>query len=79
MFTCRLKQLVGDAHVTTRTPSRDIGSQPMHTKVSPGKAAGKKHAWKAVSKVVALPFRSLPSDFGMQLLPAKEVSHKKGD
>lgn len=51
----------------------------MHTKVSPGKAAGKKHAWRAVSKVAALPFRSLPSDFGMQLLPAKEVSHKKGD
>jgi hypothetical protein len=65
MFTHHIKQLVGIAPFTTSSPSRDIGSQPVHTKVSPRKAVGKKHLRKAILKVVVVPvpFRSLPGNF----------------
>ena len=73
MFTRRLKQLVGNA-------AADIGSQPVHSEVSPGKPVGKKHVGKAVSEVVAVPvpFGSLPGDFGVQPLQAKAVAKATG-
>ncbi len=49
----------------------------MLTKVSPEKAVRNKHAGKATLEVVAVPFGSFPGDFGIQPLPAKELSHKK--
>ena len=73
MFTRRLKQLVGNA-------AADIGSQPVHSEVSPGKPVGKKHVGKAVSEVVAVPvpFGSLPGDFGVQPLQAEAVAKATG-
>jgi hypothetical protein len=82
MFTRLKMKLVGNAPVTTSSPSGDTGSQPVLAEVSPGKAAGKKRAMKvgsisAVPEVVAVPFGSLPGDFGIQPLPTKELSLKR--
>ena len=76
MFTRLKKKLVGDASDIITSPSGSIGSQPALTKVTAGKAVGKKRAGKAEPEVVALPFGSLPGDFGIQPLPTKEISQK---
>jgi hypothetical protein len=77
MFTRLKSKLVGDATVTTDTPSGDIGSQHLPTEFSPEEHEERKWAVKvggsiAESDVVAVPFGSLPGDFGIHPLPAKE-------
>jgi len=76
MFTRLKSKLVGNAADTTVTPSGDIGSQPLPTELSPEKREEKKRAVKvggsiAEPEVVAVPFGTLPGDFGSHPLLAK--------
>jgi hypothetical protein len=66
MFTHVKSKLVGDATVTTGTPSGDIGSQQLPTKFSPEKHEEKKRAVKVGGSIaepdfVAVPFGTLPA------------------
>ena len=81
MFTRLKSKLVANAADTTVTPSGDIGSQPLPTELSPGKREEKKRAVKvggsiAEPEVVAVPFGTLPGDFGSHPLLAKEHLRK---
>jgi hypothetical protein len=81
MFTHQKYKLGGDAAITTASPSTDVGSQHLPTESSPEKPEGRKRAVKVVGSiaetdVVAVPFGTLPGDFGIRLLPAKERHHQ---
>jgi hypothetical protein len=78
MFTHQKYKLGGNAAITTASPSTDVGSQHLPTE----KPEGRKHAVKvagsiAETDVVAVPFGTLPGDFGIRPLPAKE-HHRQG-
>jgi hypothetical protein len=79
MFTRQKSKAV--ANVTADNPSGVIGSQPLPSKFSPDSNEDRKRPMKlgrgiAKPDVVAVPFGSLPGDFGIAPLPAKNRLRK---